>query len=112
MNVTSLMRQPATPMDHTAEALAHVQQLHDDLHNAKIDNDALRAELQREQDRVAFLLVEVERERSNGLVYRDLVIQLATQMDSIGEMTLTANGIVKKVRELTAPKAEGEVQGE
>lgn len=93
-------------MDQTAEALAHLQQLHDDLHNAKIDNDALRAELQREQDRVAWLLQEVERERANGLVYRDIVIQLATQMDAIGELTMAANGIVKSVRELTAPKSE------
>jgi len=112
MNVTALQRQPQTTMDYTAEALAHVQQLHDNLHNANHDIGVLQAELKREQDRVAYLLVEVERERSNGLVYRDLVIQLATQMDAIGGMTMAASGIVERVRELTAPKVEEAANGE
>jgi chromosome segregation ATPase len=89
-------------MDQTAEALAHLKQMNDELIAANEEIKGLQADAQRERDRATWLEEELAKARADGQTYRDLVIELATQMNSIGEMTMTANRIVERVKELTA----------
>jgi len=106
MNQT-IARPNIIPMnvDRLAEAVGDVQQMHADLRAALHDVTELRTALQREEDRVTLLTEAHDRWRAEALVFRTKLVELSTQMASIGLLTISAQEILKSVNELTAAPA-------
>ncbi|WP_130582866.1 hypothetical protein [Bradyrhizobium sp. Leo170] len=83
-----------------AAALANIGSMVNDLTDARAIIGQLRADLHREQDRLELLLEERNRFRSEALVFRTKLIELATAMANIGLLTTQAQSIVLTVHEL------------
>ena len=97
-----------TPMDRHASALANIQQLVDDLREAHEEIAQLKADLHREEDRCALLVADKDRiieenkkDRSDAVLVRDKLVELATAMTNIGLLTIPAQEIMRTVQELT-----------
>jgi chromosome segregation ATPase len=88
------------PEDRHAAALADIREMHAELAAAHQEIGQLKADLHREQDRVALLTDERTRYRTEALIFRSRLIELATAMTNIGLLTVTAQEIVKVVHEL------------
>jgi hypothetical protein len=74
--------------------------MHQELIAALADLTELRTALNREQDRVTILTEAHDRWRAEALIFRTKLIELATQMASIGLLTITAQEVIKTVNEL------------
>jgi len=89
-----------TNVDRLAEAVGDVQAMHQELVAALSEVGELRTALNRETDRVLILTEAHDRWRAEALIFRTKLIELATQMASIGLLTITAQEVIKTVNEL------------
>lgn len=90
------------PVDRQAEALADIKRMHDELMLARTDIGQLKADLNREHDRVDMIVEERDRHRRDALTFRKLLIELSVQMTNIGLLTVKAQEIAKTVADLDA----------
>ncbi|KRR21314.1 hypothetical protein CQ14_06605 [Bradyrhizobium lablabi] len=100
-------------LDRHAAILADIQKMRDELVSTHDTNDQLRADLHREEDRVALLVQERDRWRTEALIFRSRLIELATAMANIGLLTRSAQEIVLTVNELnnaTSSEALGKLE--
>jgi FtsZ-binding cell division protein ZapB len=86
--------------DRHAAALADIREMHTELGRLREENGQLKADLHHEKDRVVLLTDERTRYRTEALVFRSRLIELATAMSNIGLLTVAAQEIVKVVHEL------------
>lgn len=87
-------------VDARAQAVADVQQLHLDFKSAQEEIAQLKADLNRERDRVTILTDERVRFRAESNIYRTKLIELATAMGNIGLLTGQAQTIMLATNEL------------
>jgi hypothetical protein len=86
--------------DQRVIALAQVNQMHDDLIDANKTISQLKADLNRERDRVALIFEERDRYRHEALRLRKLLIELTTQMANIGLLTRKAEEHISTINEI------------
>lgn len=87
-------------VDRRAAVIADVKQMHDDFIALQQEIGQLRADLNRERDRVAMMIEERDRYRSEAMLFRNLLIELATQQTNIGLLTVKAQEIMRTVNDL------------
>jgi uncharacterized coiled-coil DUF342 family protein len=87
--------------ERRAAALADIQQMHDDLMLSHDTIGQLKADLNRCHDRIDLLIEDRNRHRAEALLFRSKLIELATQMSSIGLMCIKAQELMTTVEELT-----------
>ena len=92
--------------DRHAAALADIRQMHDELTAAHETIGQLKADLHRAEDRITLLNEERNKYRDEAHLFRDKLIELATQQANIGLLTIKAQEIVKVVNELTSKGEE------
>lgn len=102
MNNQSLTPAVGNGHDRRIEAIAEVKQMHDDLIALREENGQLKADLNRERDRVAMMIEERDRYRHESARFRSLLIELSTQMSNISLLTVKAQDVVRAVHEIDA----------
>ena len=92
---------PST-VDPRVEALAQIQQMHNDLMRAHEEIGQLKADLHREQDRVTMVSEERSRYRAEANAYRALLAELAANQTSIGLIAQKSESVMRKLDEILA----------
>lgn len=107
-SVTHLSEIPTSdPLDRHAVALAEFRKMRDDLIATHDTNDQLRADLHREQDRIAMLIEDRDYWREKATTNGRQLVELATAVANIGLLTRAAEHIILTVNELTAKEESG-----
>jgi chromosome segregation ATPase len=91
---------PPSMTEQRAAALAHIQQMSNDLQSAHDEIGQLKADLNRADDRMVLLNDERARLRHEVKVYRNALIELATSMSNISLLTGKAVEIMQSANEL------------
>lgn len=91
-----------TDHNHFADALVQVNKMHNDLNDANAAIQQLRADLHREQDRVAMMVEERDRYRHESVRFRKLLIQQSTKMVNAALILEAAKDTLMEVEEIDA----------
>lgn len=91
---------PPNELDPRVTALAQIQQMHHDLMAAHEEIGQLKADLNREQDRVTMVSEERARYRAEANAYRALLVELAANQTSIGLIAQRSETVMRKLTEI------------
>ncbi len=91
-----------------AQAVAEVRKMYEDLAACHETIGQLKADLNREKDRVTLVAEERARYRAEANAYRALLIELSTTQTNIGLMCDKATGVMKKIDEILASETPEE----
>ena len=90
---------PATPFDRQAAALANIQQTWDELTAARDEIAQLKADLNREQDRIVLLVEERDFYRKEYLRVEGKLVEMATVISNIGLLSIAAQDLIQNIKE-------------
>lgn len=81
-------------------ALAEITQMRADLIAVHDENVMLKRQMEHQTDRVSLLMEERNTFKRSAEIYRDKLVELATQMSNIGLLTRSADEVMITVKEL------------
>lgn len=103
---------PRPSVDQHAEAIAQVTAMRDTITKQSMELSDLRRDLQTERDRVALMIEERARYRSDSLACRAFVVKLATIQEAINELTKGARNVLSEMAMLDMSETPAEAVDE